>query len=82
MAGNCIDHMVNQVCRVNINASCQRGPDAAIHRAEGQRSGYVERQGGIVLLHPHACGVFEDQKGLVEMLSPAAFVVLVHELFE
>ena len=27
-AGRCIDHMVNQVCRVNINASCQRGPDA------------------------------------------------------
>lgn len=22
-----VDHMVNQVCRVNINASCQRGPD-------------------------------------------------------
>ena len=27
IAGQCIDHMVNQVCRVNINASCQRGPD-------------------------------------------------------
>ena len=27
-AGRCIDHLVNQVCRVNINASCQRGPDA------------------------------------------------------
>ena len=27
-AGQCIDHLVNQVCRVNINASCQRGPDA------------------------------------------------------
>tara|TARA_B100000963_G_C22631521_1_gene675155 strand:- start:3500 stop:4366 length:867 start_codon:yes stop_codon:yes gene_type:complete len=27
VAGTCIDHMVNQVCRVNINASCQRGPD-------------------------------------------------------
>ena len=27
-AGMCIDHLVNQVCRVNINASCQRGPDA------------------------------------------------------
>lgn len=27
-AGHCIDHMVNQVCRVNINASCQRGPDS------------------------------------------------------
>lgn len=27
-AGRCIDHMVNQVCRVNINASCQRGPDS------------------------------------------------------
>jgi len=27
-AGTCIDHLVNQVCRVNINASCQRGPDA------------------------------------------------------
>jgi glyceraldehyde-3-phosphate dehydrogenase (NADP+) len=22
-----VDNMVNQVCRVNINASCQRGPD-------------------------------------------------------
>jgi glyceraldehyde-3-phosphate dehydrogenase (NADP+) len=22
-----IDHMVNQVCRVNINSQCQRGPD-------------------------------------------------------
>ena len=22
-----VDHMVNQVCRVNINAQCQRGPD-------------------------------------------------------
>lgn len=27
-SGRCIDHLVNQVCRVNINASCQRGPDA------------------------------------------------------
>ncbi|MAI24356.1 MAG: NADP-dependent glyceraldehyde-3-phosphate dehydrogenase [Crocinitomicaceae bacterium] len=27
IAGQCIDHMVNQVCRVNINSSCQRGPD-------------------------------------------------------
>jgi glyceraldehyde-3-phosphate dehydrogenase (NADP+) len=22
-----VDNMVNQVCRVNINSSCQRGPD-------------------------------------------------------
>ncbi|HUI92510.1 MAG TPA: NADP-dependent glyceraldehyde-3-phosphate dehydrogenase [Chitinivibrionales bacterium] len=27
MAG-LIDHMVNQVCRVNINSQCQRGPDS------------------------------------------------------
>ena len=26
-AGHCIDNLVNQVCRVNLNASCQRGPD-------------------------------------------------------
>lgn len=26
--GHCIDQLVNQVCRVNLNASCQRGPDA------------------------------------------------------
>jgi len=22
-----IDHLVNQVCRVNVNSQCQRGPD-------------------------------------------------------
>lgn len=27
-AGMCIDRLVNQVCRVNLNASCQRGPDS------------------------------------------------------
>ena len=26
-AGKSIDQLVNQVCRVNLNASCQRGPD-------------------------------------------------------
>ena len=26
--GKVIDQLVNQVCRVNLNASCQRGPDA------------------------------------------------------
>lgn len=26
--GESIDQLVNQVCRVNLNASCQRGPDA------------------------------------------------------
>ena len=26
--GNVIDQLVNQVCRVNLNSSCQRGPDA------------------------------------------------------
>ena len=26
-AGRAIDQLVNQVCRVNLNATCQRGPD-------------------------------------------------------
>lgn len=27
-AGTCIDQLVNQVCRINLNAACQRGPDS------------------------------------------------------
>ncbi len=26
--GRLVDRLVNQVCRVNVNAQCQRGPDA------------------------------------------------------
>ena len=29
--GRAIDQLVNQVCRVNLNATCQRGPDTLLH---------------------------------------------------
>ena len=38
-----VDNMVNQVCRVNINVACQRGPDYLPYRAQGQRRSYSER---------------------------------------
>ena len=38
--GPLIDALANQVCRVNLNAQCQRGPDVyPFARAQGQRRG-------------------------------------------
>ncbi len=68
VAGMCIDHMVNQVCRVNINASCQRGPDALPFT--GRKDSAVATLSVKAALRSFsirtlvACS--EDQKGLVE----------------
>ena len=67
-AGRCIDHMVNQVCRVNINASCQRGPDALPFT--GRKDSAVSTLSVKAALRSFsirtlvACSA--DQKGLVE----------------
>jgi glyceraldehyde-3-phosphate dehydrogenase (NADP+) len=67
-AGKCIDHLVNQVCRVNINASCQRGPDALPFT--GRKDSAVSTLSVKAALRSFsirtlvACS--EDQKGLME----------------
>ena len=52
--GPLIDVLANQVCRVNLNAQCQRGPDVyPFARAQGQRRGDPLRLGcPALLLHP------------------------------
>ena len=35
--GRLIDVLSTQVCRINLNSQCQRGPDVSVHRSQEQR---------------------------------------------
>ena len=50
--GRLVDPLVNQVCRVNINCQCQRGPDVfPVYRAKGLGRGHAvgHRRAALVL---------------------------------
>ena len=49
-----VDVMANQVCRINVNTQCRRGPDSLpVHRPQGLRRGHaLDPRRAARLLHP------------------------------